>query len=266
MRDTTRPIRANAWTLLALLLSTAACGTTEMWPGDADQGDAIPDPVNEPRNDALDAPDVEALDTVTPDVDLDGYEVPDLPAGACGSICAFMLGCDATGENCLVFCERANEWVRACLLAAMEAGDCSALDLCYTDIPPPPECDPICEFVQGCTFILPVDICEDGCTLMSTDVHDCALAAMEADDCQGVLDCMLYPGGTEEQCDSVCEFALTECGLDLGISPELCSLGCQSGMLIEEGLLDCLGYGSMLRSCIALAGCAALYGYTMPGS
>ena len=36
------------------------------------------------------------------------------------------------------------------------------------------------------------------------------------------------------------------------------------GMLLEEGLLDCLGYGAMLRSCLALAGCAALYGYTMP--
>jgi hypothetical protein len=244
-----------------LIVTLVGCGTTQMW-GDSDSADGIPDPTNEPRTDAPDADD----DTNTPDVaeDVIVSDLPDLPPDDCASVCAFMLGCEASGTNCLTFCERASEYLRACLLEALADGDCAAIDACYTDVVEPPECDPICEFVAGCTFIIPIATCEDGCSLMSSEVHDCAEAAMEADDCQGVLDCMLYPGGVEDQCDSVCDFALTGCGLDLGVTPELCSLGCQSGLLIEPGLLDCLGYGAMLRSCLALAGCAALMGYTMP--
>lgn len=254
---THRRLHLLALPVLALLLG--GCGTTQMWPEDGEQ-DTIPDPVNEPRSDT----ETDTTETDVPD-DVPDTELPDLPPDDCASICAFMLGCGASGENCLTFCERASEHLRRCLLDAMEAGDCDAIDACYTSVVPPPECDPVCEFIQGCTFIIPVDVCEDGCTLMSSEVLDCATAAMEADDCNAVLDCVLYPGGIEQQCDSVCEFALQDCGLDLGVSPELCSMGCQSGVLIEEGLLDCLGYGAMLRSCIALAGCAALYGYGTGG-
>jgi hypothetical protein len=223
-----------------------------MWTDGSAEQDAIPDPVNEPRTDAPDTP---------ADAPGDVPEVPELPPDACASICAFMLGCGASGPNCLTFCERASEQMRRCLLDALEAGDCEAIDDCYTDVTMPPECDPICEFVQDCTFLIPVNVCEEGCTLMATDIHDCALSAMAADDCQAVLDCILYPGGIEQQCDAVCEFAFDDCGLELeGVTPELCSVGCRSGMLIEPGLLDCLGYAAMLRSCVLLAGCAALYG------
>jgi hypothetical protein len=113
---------------------------------------------------------------------------------------------------------------------------------------------------------MPIDFCEDSCTLLSSDVIECAEAAMAADDCAALMECLLYPGGLEDQCDAICEFAIVDCALDLGgITPEMCSLGCQSGMLLEPGLLDCLGYAAALRSCLALYGCAALYGMTPPG-
>lgn len=246
--------------ILALaVLAAAGCGTTQPWDDWHDgsvQMDSIPDPTTDPG------------DGGTTDVPGDVVEdgPPDLPPDACETICSFLEDCGRPAENCMEFCERSNEYLRLCLLEAADAGDCGAIDACYEDVTEPPECDPICEFAQSCTMIMPIDFCEDSCTLMATDIRECATAAMEAEDCSALMECMLYPGGLEEKCDAICEFALVDCALDLGgVTPELCSLGCQSGMLIEEGLLDCLGYAAALRSCLLLYGCAALYGGMPPG-
>ncbi|MBW2263598.1 MAG: hypothetical protein JRG91_16675 [Deltaproteobacteria bacterium] len=229
----------------------AACGTTQpwdIWHDGRTAGDGIPDPTTHPGDAPGDWPDAP------------GDVLPELPPDACDIICTFLEDCGRPAPNCYDFCDRSSEALRLCLLEAAAAGDCEAIDACYEDLEEPPECDPICEFAQTCTLLMPIDFCEDSCTLMASDLIECARAAMEADDCAALMDCWLYPGGIEDQCDAVCEFAIIDCALDLGgITPELCSLGCQSGMLIEEGLLDCLGYSAALRSCLLLYGCAALY-------
>jgi hypothetical protein len=239
--------------LAPVAAAVLACGTTQPWDTWYDgraESDPIPDPTTDPGYDAS-----------TPDVPVDVPvdTMPDLPPDACDTICSFLEACGRPAANCMEFCDRSSEALRRCLLEAAGAGDCEAIDPCYASVPEPPECDPICEFAQSCTFIMPISFCEDSCTLLSSDIIDCAEEAMALDDCAMLLDCMLYPGGTEEQCDAICEFAIVDCALDLGVDPALCSLGCQSGLLIEAGLLDCLGYAAALRSCLLLYGCAALY-------
>lgn len=242
--------------LVAILFS--ACGTTQpwdIWHDGRAGGDSIPDPTTDTGS------------TTTPDAP-DGTEdtPPDLPPDACETICSFLEECGRAATNCDEFCDRSSEDLRRCLLDAAARGDCEAIDSCYTGLTEPPECDPICEFAQSCTYIMPIDFCEDSCTLMATDLIECAMAAMEADDCAALMDCWLYPGGLEDQCDSICEFALVDCAIDLGgITPEMCSIGCQSGLLIEPGLLDCLGYAAAMRSCLLMYGCALLYGGGLPG-
>jgi len=246
----------HAWNAPRLALAAilaAGCGSTQPWDIWHDghwESDTIPDPTRDP---GFDAPADTPADVPAEDV------APELPPGACEEICAFLVECGRSGTNCMEGCERSSEALRLCLLEAAAAADCEAIDPCYASIPEPPECDPVCEFAQSCTYIMPIDICEDSCTLMSSDVLACATSAMEADDCAELVDCILYPGGTEEQCDAVCSFAIDECAIDLGVDVALCSLGCQSGFLIEEGLLDCLGYAAALRSCLLLYGCVALY-------
>ena len=252
-----------------LALAITGCGSTQMWPMDGQAGDAIPDPTRDPRTDEPDVPADTAdapVDTADAPTDPDVDEVrPDLPEDACATICAYLEGCGRNTTGCAEFCDRMSDAVRWCLLDAAATLSCDGIDACYTDVEPPPECDPVCEFAQSCTIIMPVDVCEDGCSVMSGELVECANAALEEGNCQDLLDCLLYPGGLEEQCDAVCDFAIVDCALDIGgVSPELCSIGCQSGFLLEEGLIDCLSYASMLRTCILLAGCVALLPPTAP--
>ena len=183
----------------------------------------------------------------------------------CERICALADSCGIPGIGgaaCGGFCARADDGVLACLDAAATASDCTAAANCILMAPPPPECDPLCTFGDGCIGV--PGLCDATCAVVNDEVRMCAMTAEASMDCTLFAACFLDPM-TATTCSDVCTFAVETCGQAIPFGTLGCAAACGTG-LIPMVIVGCYQVAAFLGSCDAANVCGGLIGIPPPGS
>ncbi|MBU0549937.1 hypothetical protein KKB55_19760 [Myxococcota bacterium] len=177
---------------------------------------------------------------------------PDIsaPQSECERVCAQIQSCVPQGfdaQACLEGCPQQTQATRDCVLAAT----CSGLNACFSDPPPPDDCQAACQRIAECDPQGDTADCLGTCAAQAPAWATCVISAR----CEDLSDCDEDTPPPPTACQRGCQ-RLSECveGADVAGCLEACdpeTLGC-----VEAGA-DCAAISACLDGPPPAEGCQA---------